>query len=436
MKSWRRAFLPLLLAMTATAQAQPPDPGRADLARLAAALQAQHPAPYRQHSAAEYQAKLTELTVNLTTANAPVAAMALTALAADGHTTARPLPTAAGFDILYPVRIELLADGAHIVAAAPDILRRAAGARVTALNGRPISEVASRLTPLIGVENAMTALERLPRLMQAPAVLAAQGLAPSSAAPLRITLSPAAGPAIEIAVPPGPQSVELASAGPAQAPLYLRAGKPYWLQYLPESRTLYVAYAEAAQDPAEPMAAFTARVVSAANDPAQPVDRLVLDLRRNAGGNNYLNQRLVHALIGAPQNRRGHLYVIIGRATFSAGMNMAADVERNTHAIFVGEPTGAAPNHYGDAQPLDLPGLGVRAFISSTYWQSSDPHDQRSWIAPDIAAPPTFAALTAGRDPALEAILARPLEDASGDRPPNTNWLRDNQKQAWHAYPM
>jgi hypothetical protein len=39
--------------------------------------------------------------------------------------------------------------------------------------------------------------------------------------------------------------------------------------------------------------------------------------------------------------------------------------------------------------------------------------DYRTWIAPRIYTPPTFAAYRAGRDPALEAILAATPDMAS-----------------------
>lgn len=44
--------------------------------------------------------------------------------------------------------------------------------------------------------------------------------------------------------------------------------------------------------------------------------------------------------------------------------------------------------------------------VSDLYWQSSMPDDHRLWIAPLLYTPPTFAALRANRDVAMEAILA------------------------------
>ena len=53
-----------------------------------------------------------------------------------------------------------------------------------------------------------------------------------------------------------------------------------------------------------------------------------------------------------------------------------------------------------------LPYSKMTGSISDLYWQSSWPMDYRTWIAPQLYAPPTFATYATNRDPALDAILA------------------------------
>jgi hypothetical protein len=98
--------------------------------------------------------------------------------------------------------------------------------------------------------------------------------------------------------------------------------------------------------------------------------------------------------------------VIIGRQTFSAAMNGAAEIERHTNAIFVGEPTGSSPNFVGETIPVNLPYSKMRGSISDLYWQSSVAMDYRTWISPLVYAPPSFVVYAANRDPAMEAIMA------------------------------
>jgi len=130
-------------------------------------------------------------------------------------------------------------------------------------------------------------------------------------------------------------------------------------------------------------------------------------MRNNGGGNNFLNRPLVHGLIRSDKvNRPGHLFVLVGRQTFSAAMNGSVDIERNTNATFVGEPTGSSPNFVGETTILVLPCSGLRFSCSSLYWQSSTAMDRRTWIAPSLAAEPSIEAFAANRDPGLEAIFA------------------------------
>jgi hypothetical protein len=117
-------------------------------------------------------------------------------------------------------------------------------------------------------------------------------------------------------------------------------------------------------------------------------------------------QSLLHHLIACPGiNRRGALFVIIGRQTFSAAQNTATAIGRETSAIFVGEPTGSRPNFIGETIYFELPWSKVRANAADLFWQTSWPMDYRTWVAPDLYAPPTFAAYSRNEDPAMDAIL-------------------------------
>jgi C-terminal processing protease CtpA/Prc len=135
------------------------------------------------------------------------------------------------------------------------------------------------------------------------------------------------------------------------------------------------------------------------------VRKLVLDLRQNNGGNTFLNEPLLLALLRAKGlDDRGRFFVLIGRRTFSAGLNVAAYLERHLHPIFVGEPTGGKPNSVGDEVPFTLPYSSAIVNVGDSYWESSWPQDRRSWIAPEIFVPPAFEAYRSGRDPAMDAV--------------------------------
>ena len=77
---------------------------------------------------------------------------------------------------------------------------------------------------------------------------------------------------------------------------------------------------------------------------ANAVERLVIDMRHNGGG-NYATYAPFLEMIRANQfiNRPGKLFTIIGRGTFSDASNFT-DIERATSTLLVGEATGGSPN--------------------------------------------------------------------------------------------
>ena len=95
----------------------------------------------------------------------------------------------------------------------------------------------------------------------------------------------------------------------------------------------------------ETLAQFSERLFRFIED--HDVERLVIDMRWNNGGNTFLGQTLLLGVIASEKiNQPGRLFVIIGRRTYSAAQNMATYFERFTNATFVGEPTGSSPNSF------------------------------------------------------------------------------------------
>jgi hypothetical protein len=208
-------------------------------------------------------------------------------------------------------------------------------------------------------------------------------------------------------VQPNPKTwLNLSQTGSKPQPLYLKnASTNYWFEYLPESRVVYFQYNVVYNDPQEPITKFSERLFKFIND--HDVDKLVIDMRWNNGGNTFLNAPLLRGLINNEKvNHRGKLFIIIGRRVFSAAQNAVAAFGRYTDVVFVGEPTGSSPNFIGDEVFFTLPYSKLAANVSDVYWQESLATDYRTWISPQIYIPPTFEAYRANRDPVMEAILA------------------------------
>jgi hypothetical protein len=134
---------------------------------------------------------------------------------------------------------------------------------------------------------------------------------------------------------------------------------------------------------------------------------LIVDVRHNSGGNNLLLQPLLDAIAGfAEGSHERRVFVITGRATFSAAQNFITRLERRLpRVVFAGEPSMSSPNFTGEDNPLQLPFSGLMVGISNRYWQDSAPDDVRPWIEPHLPAVLTSEDWLANRDPALDAVL-------------------------------
>ncbi len=342
----------------------------------------------------------------------PVRIQGILAMVGDGHTHLRPIREGTRAFHRYPVELYLYADGLYVLAAAREYAD-AVGGRVLRLGNATAAEAVERIRPYCSVDNAMGVLDHAPRMLAVPEVLHTLGIIDEVGDPLRLTVERPDGTETTVelgSIGFAAASIDLVTATDGAAAdndsLHLRhADRTFWFEHLPEERLVYFQYNSVQDEDDETLADFCTRLFAFIE--GEGVDFLVIDMRRNGGGNNFLNKPLVHGLIrGDRINKPGHLFVITGRRTFSAAMNGAADIEADTEALFVGEPTGSRPNFVGETTVLTLPCSRVQLSCSSLYWQRSTATDDRIWIAPDLLAEPTFEAFRTGRDPAMEAILA------------------------------
>ena len=330
----------------------------------------------------------------------------------NGHTGIFPGDPGHGREMhLYPVRLYTFPDGSYVVDTEGN--EELVGARLTAVGGLPYAEVAKRVRPLVPHDNESSWKGLLPHYLLSAEVLdglgIADGLSPleftftREGQPQTVTLSPIPVPAYVSAFA-DPHYGHYPSILPRHAPvpMYLtKLGPNIWFDTIDRGRAVFVGY-----NAVQPMAdSFVRRVQAAARKPK--VRRVIVDLRLNGGGNNTTYGTLLAALRSPSINRRGRLFVLIGRATFSAAANFAADVDRSTKAIFVGEPTGGGVKIYGDAVPFQLPKSGIEARVAARYWDfSKGPRDRRLAVNPDRKVTVTVADFLAGRDPVLEAALS------------------------------
>jgi hypothetical protein len=394
---------------------------REDLHELVAALGREHRDLYHAMSRQAFRAAVRALDARipfLAGHEIVVELARLTAMVGDGHTVLR-LTDVPGFQ-RYPLALSQYSDGLFVRAIARDHAY-AAGARLLSIGGTPAAEAYEAMRPVISRDNEMGVRAQAPGLLTIPEVLHARGVI-SGLGRTTYELELRGGGRVALDLDPPDQIPEdLADArerAGAPTPLWLRDSAKNWVTFLADARTVYVAYNQVRDHPIERLATFFDRVF--ATIAAEACDRLVLDIRANGGGNMALNRPLVHSLIRCDAvNQWSRLFAIIGCGTFSAAMNLTVDLERHTRVLFVGEPTGSSPNHYGETAEIVLPHSQLRLSASALWWQYSDPNDDRPWIAPDLPARLSSEDDAAGHDPALEAIIGYQPGSATYEEYPN-----------------
>lgn len=421
------------LAQHAAAPSGPLDAAawRADLDTLAAALRRVHPDPFALCGEARFDSAVGRLAARIPSLDPQgIAAgfLEITALVQDGHTGAIAMLPPFGFTTFYPLRMTVENDDLYVVSAAP-AYRELVGGRVVTLGTQPAREALAKVLTVCSGDNDLSRIDRAPIFLMSPGILRALGVA-ADEGPLPVVVETPGGNGktqrrtarVQPVAPEAgrypaffqdPEGLPVAGGvsyrdGAAAPPLlHLRdPDRAWWFADLPERRMVYVMFRRVdREDDGRTFAGFVDSLFAHVDESG--AEYVVIDLRHNGGGDNSIVQPLIHALIcrEATIGRAGHLYAVIGRETFSAAMNTTNWIEEHTRARFVGEPTGARPNHFGDATTVRLPRSGMPVRISRYRWSARYPWDDRPWIAPHLAAPPSMALTRAGRDPALEAIF-------------------------------
>jgi|SRR5579872_1816142 len=396
--------------LAASLAAQPADRSarwRDDLTRLSRILKAEQYAFPKRYDVSAFDAEITALerdAATLTDPDITLRLMRLVAGAKDGHSRV-VVPVFGPFRRL-PLTVEWFADGLAVMSAAPEYAD-ALGLRVTRIGRMTPEQVLAAAAPYIAHENEFGLRAESPGYLTVLEVLQAVGAADASGR-VTLTLVRADGSSMEISVAPGNplRWTTVSALDASHTPVDVSRRHPdqrfYWFEYLRDSHAMYVQYNTCQNDPTRPFAAFVRDALAAAD--RERVDRWIVDLRRNSGGMNRVIKPLTEGLAGRSAHQP--VFVLIGGATFSAAIENAMELKRKLHATLVGEPTGGKPNIYGNPRTLTLPNSQLKVQYSTAFVKHVSDGDPLA-IDPDIRISLTLADVLAGRDPVLNAALAR-----------------------------
>jgi hypothetical protein len=279
--------------------------------------------------------------------------------------------------------------------------RRAVGTRVVSIGGASVDEALARAQPFLHHgENEWYVKGESALMLAYPAFLHAIGLAPD-AEHARYTFEDDKGKRFTLNLKQMTGGVPFTMVNANPTKFYgFNEYKPLWHTYLPETQTVYFNFT--AYPSRTAFKKFAQELFAFIDN--NPVKRFVVDMRQNGGGDFTRGREYIISEIKKRDriNRRGHLFVIIGRWTYSAGMANAADFRNQTNAILVGEPTGGRPNGYQENREFMLPNSHLSVWVSTEFYKFQE--QDTPGLMPDHRIDPDWAAYSAGRDPVLEWI--------------------------------
>lgn len=297
--------------------------------------------------------------------------------------------------------------------------KEALGAKVIAIGGVQTKEALKAIYPVVPAENDQFFKAYAGIYLSIPEVLHAQGIIKDFSKDVELTLE-RNGKTFKqsfTSLPKGERvpttyglvqrdSLWMDSRQQGTTPYYLKnLDKIYYYEYLPNQKTVYVRHSQIQDDPSEDIPTFYDRLFDFID--TNNVERLVIDVRLNGGGNNYKNKPIITGILKSKKiDQIGNLFVIIGRRTFSACQNLVNEMSNYTNAIFIGEPTSENINFYGDNNRVELPNSKIPAYLSFAWWQDKPQWEGRDWLAPHIAVDLASEDYVLNRDPVLETALS------------------------------
>jgi len=308
---------------------------------------------------------------------------------------------------MYPMWVYWFKDGLFVTGSSQDY-ERTIGTRLVKIGGTDVDEIYRAVGEIIPHENPSWLKNESPLRMMVPEILTGLGVISMQQANL-LTFRTQKGREFTIEVEPVPvlelgkhKWVSHRDRKDSELPVSLQPrGGLYWYEYLEDSHTLYFQYKLCRMMKNKPIDEFGRELLEFIK--SHPVEKFIFDIRDNSGGSSPLIEPLIEDLKNSKVNKKGRLFCVVGRKTFSSAILNALKLRRDTHAIFVGEPTGGKPNHFGHVETFALPYSKLRIRYSTKHFHYLK-EDSPS-LMPDILVEVSSSDFFSDKDPVLQAIL-------------------------------
>lgn len=426
---WFFLFMSVLLVGGSACSGEvSPEKWQKDLRELERQLIERHVDPFHTVSREQFEAAVNDLEARIPDLTQPeilVGFAQLVARIGDGHTSFYPGNQKKKWFHFYPISLWSFSDGMYVIATSPEHADLF-GKRLLAIDETPIDEAFRRIVTTIGADNEMEYEYTVPFQLNRPEILHVLGITASAdraefhfEGGLSQTLRPiilkdyrnldwrTANGLYDGQAPPSAR-LEFLFATPLVLE-HLQQRKYYWFTRLADERTLFLQYNVCwDQKDRPPFAEVIGELFRAMDE--RPVQRLVIDLRQNSGGEPKIAEPLIEELARRTEfSEEGRLFVLVGRRTFSAALTNAAQLRSRAGARIVGEAPRGKPNSPSEGRDVDLKRTKIFFTVSTQFVERDPALGDAGFLPVDIEATLSFDQYRRAQDPVLEAALAAEL---------------------------
>lgn len=305
--------------------------------------------------------------------------------------------------VVYPLYFSWFGDELRVCEVSNKQYEELLGEKLIKINGIDLDKIINKIKPLISYETEQWLKVKVSDYIISPDVLKYCGIIKSEKAIW--TFQDDNGQAIDIEIAPqGINESNLINLKTAPAKS-ISLSMPddgsftgYWYKYIPEDKILYFQYNTCYDRnsikeynrrdqnfPVSPDAypdfnKFIEGLNKEIND--NDTRKLVIDMRKNAGGFEILNPFIESLRNNEKLNKKGNILILTGKRTFSAAVWTCIEIKQKLNAVFIGEPTGGIVNCGSKPIPVQL--QNSKLSLHYSYEQYALYKEYNGSINPDI----------------------------------------------------